>query len=1153
MLVVNELMAANVGEVMSPAVNFDSWIELYNPGTEAVSLGGMYLSNDASNPKLWKIPAEVGSVPAKGFKVIWMGSNDIKTSQAPFKLNCSGGTVCLSDNKGQLVASQSYPSAMSRTAWARMTDGDGEWGWTADATPGASNATATFAQGRLAAPVVSVGSKLFTGTLKVKVDIPEGATLMYTTDGTTPSAPVAAGSTPSPWTEYVINGNCEGSDATSLMSKDADDGKTIKRIVDKVGYGNSRGIRIHAIENPTNDWDAQFFVYTPEHVWQSGEKYRFHMKVRADKPAHISTQSHTTPGNYIYWKMLNGDYNIGTEWMDIEYEGTITDEQVGKETNWWGEATVKDLQTIAFNLNNDHQDNNFYFDNISWELYTGDAPQASTGSSQQSADGAFTISQTTNLSLRLFQEGYLPSVPVTRSYIKTNNKYTIPVVSIVGDKDYFTDPKTGIDCDGDGTNGKTGNGQNQPRNYNMDWDRPVNFSYLSPEGEMLFNQDVNISVSGGYTRSQKYRSFKLKSNKVFDGQNRFDFAFFQQKPYIRNKAVLVRNGGNDVWTHNARFLDPALQTIIQRSGLDVDVQAYQPVIEYVNGQLRGVLNLREVNNDKYAYANWGYDDEELDAFENLNMKNGTDSVIKRIFELGQKINDEGAYEELKTMLDIDEYTNYMAATLFLDNDDWPNNNVKGYRSQHDGRYRFVSFDLDYAFALCGNNKYNEDAFKFFYNFRNSGTQNYEFVRLFLNLLNNDDFRRKFIDTFCIVAGSVFEPSRANAIVDELLANVKPMTDLMKQQGINDGHDPERAANTIKNKLSGRSAMMTGYMKNFSPMKLSSTAQSVTLTADTEGAHLFINGIAVPYSYFKGHLFAPVTLRAEAPAGYRFKEWKKGSTTLSTDASISLPSGSNLSLTASFTPLESLQTAPVRINEVSAANGIYVNEYFKRNDWVELYNTTNKPVDVAGMYLSDDPQNPSQYCIASSQASTVIPAHGYLIVWCDKLVSQSQLHATFKLASEGGDVILTAADSSWNDRLTYYEMKADETVGRYPDGSNQILAMNIPTIGRANLTSSYVTPVIQTDFSGISDLAVASNSLTARYATQRLIVEGNASRPLNITITNMAGQRVANLTATLSAGHAEVPVDHLAGGTYVAVVSDTKGQRAVCKFINMRKF
>jgi hypothetical protein len=182
---------------------------------------------------------------------------------------------------------------------------------------------------------------------------------------------------------------------------------------------------------------------------------------------------------------------------------------------------------------------------------------------------------------------------------------------------------------------------------------------------MLFNQDANIKISGGYTRTQQYRSFKLKASKVFDGQNRYDYPFFPQKPYNRHKTLLIRNGGNDIWRHNARFIDPALETIIQRSGIDVDVQSYVPVIEYVNGKLRGVFNMREPNNDDYAYANWGYDDEEIDAFENLTIKNGDDEAIKRIFELGKKINNEGAYEELQTLLDIDEFTNYMAVTFFL--------------------------------------------------------------------------------------------------------------------------------------------------------------------------------------------------------------------------------------------------------------------------------------------------------------------------------------------------------------------------------------------------------------------------------------------------------------------------------------------------------
>ena len=1059
-IIINEVMASNVGSIMSPAFNFDSWIELYNPSGQAINLKGMILSDGYGNH--WKMPNDIGSVPAKGFKVVWLGSDDIRTTQAPFKLDCDGGTISLSNAEGTLITSMTYPEAKSRTSYARTTDGGNDWSWTASPTPGATNATSAFATKRLDPPEVNQGSQLFTERLTISVDIPEGTTLMYTTDGTVP------------------------------------------------------------------------------------------------------TVATTVP-------------NV---------------------------------------------------------------------SARESKDGQFTISTTTNYVFRLFRDGYLPSVPVTRSYIKTSDTYTIPIISIVGDEKYFSDPKTGIDCDGDGTNGKTGNGQDQPRNYNMPWDRPVNFSYISPTEGMLYNQDVNISISGGWTRSASPRSMKLKSNKAFDGQNRFDYAFFPQKPYIRSKALLIRNGGNDVWDNHARFTDPALATIIQRSGIDLDVQSFVQVVEYINGRRRGVLNLREPNNDKFVYANWGYDDEELDMFENSKFTNGNDAAYRHLCELSERINDEGVYDEVKTLLDIDEFTNYMATELFLGNDDWPDNNVKGYRSQQDGRFRFVCYDLDYSF-----NKWNH---------RISSLNDYTdvaMVKLFLNLLKHDEYRKKFIDTFCIVGGSVFERQRATAIVDELADAMRPMSQY-------DGYLPDNAAQKIKNQLQIRLVNAISQLQQFAPLKLTNvTKQNVQFNADIEGATLLLNGINVPYAAFDGRLFAPVTLEAKAPAGYRFAGWKKSSTTsvslikrtdswkyydkgeadsgwknanfddsrwtsgyaplgyamsgisttigygpnanqkyittyfrkniilnsaptakdafmldyevddgfviyvngteaarvnmnsgtigfdttsqtyadstpmtgtielptslfhsgtnviavevhntsrtssdlfwaaalqatvstaaeeiVSTEAVLELPDDATIALTACFDPLTDAETTamgitPVRINEVSADDGIYVNDYFKRKDWVELYNTTSEPIDVEGMFLIKGSKNPKKYEITKgvTTANTIIPAHGYLIIWCDKEAPLVQLHATFGLDNDGDELQLMAADGSWTDTFTFPAHKSDQTVGRYPDGASDIFVMNVPTIAKANIRTTYAEPVINvTDPAGVDDLVAEQENSSSEH-------------------------------------------------------------------------
>ena len=138
----------------------------------------------------------------------------------------------------------------------------------------------------------------------------------------------------------------------------------------------------------------------------------------------------------------------------------------------------------------------------------------------------------------------------------------------------------------------------------------------------------------------------------------------------------------------------------------------------------------------------------------------------------------------------------------------------------------------------------------------------------------------------------------------------------------------------------------------------------------------------------------------------------------------------------------------------------------------------------------------------------------------------------------------AADESWTDVFSYQEMKSDQTAGRYPDGGSQIFSMNVPTIGRANLTSSYATPIVNFPPTGISDLA--DTGLSVHYAVGILTVRGAADN-VSVRIVNMAGQHVATRTATLSEGYAEVSVGSLATGIYIATVTDAQGHKATCKF------
>ena len=192
-LVINEIMARNIDMMMDPSFNYGGWIELYNPTNTAINLNGLYISHDKTNPKMVAIPAGNGSVPAKGFKTLWFDHystggeySDKAKNQIDFKIDTDGDELFISDKNGTILVSQVVPPAIARTSYARKTDGGSEWGFTYTPTQGKSNEGSIFAEVQLATPVVDRTGTVYTSDFDIHVTIPEGATLRYTTDGTTP-------------------------------------------------------------------------------------------------------------------------------------------------------------------------------------------------------------------------------------------------------------------------------------------------------------------------------------------------------------------------------------------------------------------------------------------------------------------------------------------------------------------------------------------------------------------------------------------------------------------------------------------------------------------------------------------------------------------------------------------------------------------------------------------------------------------------------------------------------------------------------------------------------------------------------------------------------------------------------------------------------
>jgi len=470
----------------------------------------------------------------------------------------------------------------------------------------------------------------------------------------------------------------------------------------------------------------------------------------------------------------------------------------------------------------------------------------------------------------------LPSPVITRSYIFQNHDYYLPILSVCSAPKNFFDNKVGVFVKG--SNGMSGNGQQDACNWNMDWERPINMEYMVPEVDKngnvnyatVLNHEADLEISGGWTRAygggtvdgrywQARSSFRIKTDKRYEGVNMLDYPVFPSKIHNKYRCWQVRNGGNDT---QARIKDPAIQMIVLKSGFYVDCQDYQPAHVFLNGDYYGMLNIRESNNKHYAYSNYGIDFSDMDQFDlsnaQYNQKIGDNKAWQQLVKLASNLaqtKSAETYSQICDLLDINEYVNYMALECYMGPTDWitNTNNIKGFRSRTDGKFHFVLFDTDSAFGST--NMLTQVL-------NTSGGSNVD--DLFRYLMKYDPFRRQFMDAYCIVDGSVFEPTRCEKIVRDIYNNINPALSF-EGGGSNTG-----LIGTIR---SAYNSTRISTLRSYYGLSYSIYA---SISANIPEARLAVNGQEIPTGKFAGYLFSygglPTNLSVKAPAGYTFKGW-----------------------------------------------------------------------------------------------------------------------------------------------------------------------------------------------------------------------------------------------------------------------------------------
>ena len=490
--------------------------------------------------------------------------------------------------------------------------------------------------------------------------------------------------------------------------------------------------------------------------------------------------------------------------------------------------------------------------------YTSDGSEPTTSSGQNTLQ--ITVDVTSVIRARTFKSGALDSSIMTNTYL-INENTTLPVFSISTDPDNLYGADKGI---------------LHSENIYSDLKSAVQTEFFEPQGSRQFTQSAEIKLSGNSSLSLPSKSFALRAR----GQAKaFKYPFFPDKNITKFKSLLLRTSGQDQATSLLR--GGMLQTLLIGQ-MDIDRVAYKPAIVFLNGQYHGIRNIREKKNEHYLHDNHGVDKDRVDVLQeyaaqvvegNADHYNALLNFVKN-----NDIRIQSNYNYIATQMDISEYMNYYLSEIYFGNKDWPVKNIRFWRAQDGGKWRWIFYDMDLAFGIF-NQSANVNMFDFLLsNYTENYNQQGRF--LFKNLMKNNQFKNELAQRLAGHINTTFATARVQQTTDRLAAVIRPEIDAhMTYWYQNIWPNPsawELAISSLKNYAAERPAYVRQNLMTLLSDRSSGFAGLQIQNTQPSFGQVFINSVPLPkLANFNGQWIKDIPLKLEAVAaqGKRFVRWE----------------------------------------------------------------------------------------------------------------------------------------------------------------------------------------------------------------------------------------------------------------------------------------
>ena len=321
---------------------------------------------------------------------------------------------------------------------------------------------------------------------------------------------------------------------------------------------------------------------------------------------------------------------------------------------------------------------------------------------------------------------------------------SLPVLSIVTDKDHLFSHENNEDrggiyiFTGPPVGDNTGNG----------WTRPASVELMGGPMQHNLTIDCGLRLHGGHGRlaeKNPKHSFRLVFKSQYGPKSLEYPVFGADEPQKFDQLVLRCHFGNS-WQHwsegnreKAQYTRDVWARRMQRKMGRTSVNALY-VNLFLNGMYWGIYNIAERVDDQYGKNHLGGEKSLIDVVKieeeggnHHEASEGTLDAWNQMVETAKQAANAERYQQLKTLLDIDNFIDYMLINQYAGNTDWDHHNWYAILRRGEGSqgFRFLCWDSEVIFEKVYENVLG----------KNNGSK-YP-TGIFLNLLKNDEFAYRY--------------------------------------------------------------------------------------------------------------------------------------------------------------------------------------------------------------------------------------------------------------------------------------------------------------------------------------------------------------------------------------------------------------------------